>query len=424
MAEQPPQDDPRWDDYIPEPPDTHTNIRVLPSAQGMKQTPRQRPTFEDPLAGLRILPSIVMRGKDTILAEAQRPIEYVWHEITVLGTVNLIAGPPAEGKTTLLFLLLACRMQDTPTYFLGRNVLPSPPGRYIVLIEAEHSDGGTARKLIQSLETLGFGFEGLDKVLIIARKAVRIGDQAWSEVAFLVSLGLVSDIAVDTLARASAGEANDEGAQAEIFDSIAQTIERAPTASDRPTVWLVAHSRKNDRTGGLGDVSGSTQRTGQSDTVILVEGTKVDGETVSSKVSFPKLREPPDLYPKPVTFSILRDLNGKRRLSSDTLDRLDVGKPIEELIWDQLTEPRTKTDLAERLKRSKEDIAKAVDNLFAAGRLSGAEVSYPGSRRTYKGIQRRLEKASGLSSGPRAFRDASGRQWDDVADQDGSIGND
>lgn len=396
---------------------THVNVRVL---NGGASKAKQRPTFEDPLAGLRILPAIVMRGRDTIIEEAKRPIEYVWHEISVLGTVNLIAGPPAEGKTTMLFLLLACRMQSTPQHFLGRTVLPVPQGKYIVLIEAEHSDGGTARKLIQSLDTLGFAYDGLDKVLIIARKAVRIGDQAWAEVAFLVSLGLVSDIAVDTLARASAGEANDEGAQAAIFDSIARTIERAPTASDRPTVWLVAHSKKNDRTGGLGDVSGSTQRTGQSDTVILVEGTKVDGETVSSKVSFPKLREPPDLYPKPVTFSIVREPDGRRRLSSDTLDRLDVGKPLEELIWDQLTEPRTKKNLAERLKRSFDDVKAAVDNLFSAGRLQGAKVKGANGQ-LYSAIARKLENPSGLSSGPRFHRDATGTQWDGVADNDDSI---
>lgn len=407
MALEPPKDDPRFADD-----DAPPKVRVLNGGA------KERPTAKDPLAGLRILPGIVMRGRQAIIDEAKKPIEYVWHEIAVLGTVNLIAGPPAEGKTTLLFLLLACRMAPSPTHFLGRSLLPSPPGKFIVLIEAEHSDGGTARKLIQSLDVMGIDYAGLDKLLVIARKAVKIGDQAWSEIAFLVSLGLVSDIAVDTLARAAPADANNEAEQTEIFDTIAQTIERGPLAADRPTVWLVAHSRKNDRTGSLGDVSGSTQRTGQSDTVILVEGTKVDGETVSSKVTFPKLREPPDLYPKPVTFGIVRDPDGKRRLSSDTLDHLDAGKPLEELIWDQLTEPRTKSDLAERLKRSRADVAAAVETLFAAGRLSGAQVSYPGSHRSYSGIARRTVGASGLSSGRATETDASGRDWDGVADND------
>lgn len=359
------------------------------------------PTAEDPMLGLAILPKIVMRGRENILAEAKKPIEYVWHEIAVAGTVNLIAGPPAEGKTTLLFLLLACRMSPTPKPFLGRVVLPSPPGKFVVLIEAEHSDGGTARKLIQSFETVDVSTDGLDKVLVIARKSVKIGDSAWSEVAYLVSLGLVSDIAVDTLARASSADSNNEEAQAEIFETIAMTIERASSALDRPTVWLVAHSKKNDRTGGLGDVSGSTQRTGQSDTVIMVSGTKIEsGETTKSTVTFPKLREPPDIYPKPATFSVLRAPDGKRYLSSDTVTAAELNsKPLEEQVWDQLTEPRTKADLAERLKRSKGDIAEAVNALFAAGRLSGAEVSYPGKNRTYKGIQRRVSILTGTLSG-------------------------
>lgn len=414
MAFEPPKDDPRFaDDYVPEQYDAPSKVVRL---NGSSKT---RPTAEDPLAGLRILPGIVMRGRQAIIDEAKRPIEYVWHEITVLGTVNLIAGPPAEGKTTLLFLLLACRMAPSPQNFLGRMLLPAPQGKFIVLIEAEHSDGGTARKLIQSLDTLNLPQDGLDRLLVIARKAVKIGDQAWAEITFLVSLGLISDIAVDTLARAAPADANNEAEQTEIFDTIAQTIERAPTAPDRPTVWLVAHSRKNDRTGGLGDVSGSTQRTGQSDTVIIVEGTKVDGETVSSKVTFPKLREPPDLYPKPVTFSIVREPDGRRRLSSDTLDSLDAGKPLEELIWDQLTEPRTKSDLAERLKRSREDVNAAVDALFAAGQLVGAQVTYKATGRSYKGIARKIPgNPSGLSSGPALNRTPTGREWDGVADND------
>lgn len=377
------------------------------------------PTAADPMQGLAILPGIVLRGRQAIIDEAAKPIEYVWHEIAVAGTVNLIAGPPAEGKTTLLFLLLACRMAPSPMPFLGRMVVPSPVGKYVVLIEAEHSDGGTARKLIQSFETVNVSTDGLDKVLIIARKSVKIGDPAWNEVAYLVSLGLVSDIAIDTLARASSADSNNEEAQAEIFETIAMTIERATNAPDRPTVWLVAHTRKNDKTGGLGDVSGSTQRTGQSDTVIMVNGTKLEsGETTKSTVTFPKLREPPDIYPKPATFSVLRAPDGRRYLSADTCTAAELAaKPLEELIWDQLTEPRTKKDLAERLKRSYEDIADAVNNLFSASRLQGAQVKYANGR-SYKGIARRAENASGPASGPGVQRDLIGTQWDGYADDD------
>ncbi len=374
-----------------------------PSATVLKWIGKGRPTptAADPMLGLAILPGIVLRGRDAIIAKAKEPIEYVWHEIAVAGTVNLIAGPPAEGKTTLLFLLLACRMAATPMPFLGRMVMPSPVGKFVVLIEAEHSDGGTARKLIQSFETVGVSTDGLDKVLIIARKSVKIGDPAWNEVAYLVSLGLVSDIAIDTLARASSADSNNEEAQAEIFETIAMTIERGATATDHPTVWLVAHTRKNDKTGGLGDVSGSTQRTGQSDTVIMVNGTKLEsGETTKSTVTFPKLREPPDVYPKPATFSVMRSPDGRRYLSSDTVTAAELSaKPLEDLIWDMLTEPRTKKDLAEKLNRSSDHIKAAVDSLFSAGRLSGAKVSYPGTNRSYPGIQRRQAPPSGLSPG-------------------------
>jgi hypothetical protein len=361
-----------------------------------------------------------MRGRDSIIAEAQKPIDYIWHEIAVAGTVNLIAGPPAEGKTTLLFLLLACRMQSTPQPFLGRMLLPAPPGKFVVLIEAEHSDGGTARKLIQSLDTLGLGYEGLDRVLIIARKAVCIGDPAWHEIGLMVSQGLVSDIALDTLARVSGGaDANNEAEQASIFGSIAKTIEMAPDPSDRPTVWLVAHSKKNDRNGGLGDVSGSAQRTGQSDTVIIVEGKKAEsGQTTSSKVTFPKLREPPDNYPQPITFSVLIDAHGKRRLSTDAVTpgvAEQASKPLEELIWDQLTEPRTKSWLAEKLGRNRSDIQSAVDNLFSVNSVCKGMVRY-GNGKEYPGIQRRVENRPGPGPGPAVYPDVTRTFWDGVAD--------
>ncbi len=414
---EPPADDPRFMDDDHDAPPPPRNVRALPTAK------RTLPTADDPLAGLRILPGIVMRGRDAIIAEAMKPIDYVWHEIVVAGTVNLIAGPPAEGKTTLLFLLLACRMQDTVVPFLGRNLIPAPPGKFVVLIEAEHSDGGTARKLMQSLDTLGFSYDGLNRVLVIARKAVMIGDAAWHAIGLMVAQGLVSDIALDTLARVSGGaDANNEAEQASLFGGIAQLIERAPDAIDRPTVWMVAHSKKNDRNGGLGDVSGSAQRTGQSDTVMIVEGKKAEsGQTTSSKVTFPKLREPPDNYPQPLTFSVLMDAQGKRFLSSDAVTpgvAAQAAKPLEELIWDQLTEPRTKSWLKEKLGRSAEDIKKAVDNLFAAGHVGGADVSYPGTKKTYRGIQRRAEKGTGPRPGPGVQQDFTRTAWDGIADNE------
>jgi hypothetical protein len=408
----------RFDDEL-EPDEQPSEVRKITNGKA-----KERPTAKDPLAGLRVLPSIVLRGRDAILEKAGECIDYVWHEIAVAGTVNLIAGPPAEGKTTLLFLLLACRMAPSPMPLLGRLVVPSPPGKWIVLIEAEHSDGGTARKLIQSFETLQIDTKGLEKILIIARKSVKIGDQAWSEIAYLVSLGLISDIAVDTLARASSADSNNEEEQAAIFETIAQTIERAPLAVDRPTVWLVAHTRKGDRAAGLGlaDVSGSTQRAGQSDTVILVTGTKeASGETTKSTITYPKLREPPDIYPKPATFSIIRDPDGKRRLSTDQVTAAELAtKPLEELIWDQLTEPRTKKWLAEKLGRSGAHIQDAVDNLFAAGRLTGATVTYPGTKKGYSGIARKVvQPGAGLPPGLEpsgTLPGLSGTDWYDNGD--------
>jgi hypothetical protein len=129
-------------------------------------------------------------------------------------------------------------------------------------------------------------------------------------------------------------------------------------------VWANAHTRKNGNTGGLEDVSGSTQRTGQADTVLMLKGEKVDGRTVSTRVTFAKLREDPDDFPMPVTFSIC---DGRVQISS-TME--DDTRPLEAQIVDQLhTGGKTKNALCSALKRSGKDIEGALTILFTAGSI-------------------------------------------------------
>lgn len=331
------------------------------------------PSVSAPLRGLEHLGKLAVFGRDALRALAAAPVAYAWRDIAVAGTVTLIAGPPAEGKTTLLFLLLAARLTTgDPVTLLGRVVTPAPAGQYVVLIEGEHSEGSTARKMLRMMALLGVDDVALDRLIVVARKAVKLGSPAWLDVVKLTKAGLVSDIALDTIARVAPGDANDEREQVAIFDIVAQAIESAPDGGDeKPSAWAVAHTRKGEAAS-LEDVSGSAQRVGQADTVALVKGEKVDGRTVSTTVTFAKLREDPDVYPLPVTFAIVKDDDGARL---ETGGKDEDGRPLEVRILEQLAAgPKTKTGIVKALHRNLRDVEPAITALFAARRIRSAEV--------------------------------------------------
>lgn len=334
--------------------------------RGVTWDGRGEPLEVDPLAGLQHLAPIALVGREKILELARQVTRYCWRDIVVAGTVVLIAGAPAEGKTTLLFLILMARANTGEALsLLGRDVQPAPPGQWLVVIEGEHSEASTARKLVRSLRLLGLTDDALERVIVVARKSVLLGSPQWQDVGELVARGLVSDIAIDTVARIAPADGNDEKQQVAIFSAVAEVIERAPAGMDGPICWLVAHTRKNNTTGDLADVAGSVQRVGQADTVLLVKGEKVDGRTVSSKVTFAKLREDPDEFPQPVSFSIVTGASGAPVLTTDVSAAKDDG-PLEQRILAQLElGPKTKKTLCTALGRSGTDIEAALTTLFA-----------------------------------------------------------
>lgn len=336
------------------------------------------PTEADPLRGLDALARVAVLGREQFLRLASEPVDYLWQDLVVGGTIVVIAGAPGEGKTTLLFLLLAARLHyGGPVTLLDRLIVPAARGRYVVLVEGEHGESSAARKLIRSFELLGLDNAGLDRLILIARKAVRLGSPEWADVARLVAVGLVSDIALDTVARVAPANADNEAEQVAIFDLVAQTIEGAPEGR-RPTAWALAHTRKNG-TGGLADVSGSAQRTGQADSVLMLKAEKVDGRVAEVTVTFEKLREPPDEHPGPATFAI--DAGGLRQGPMGRKDAEDA-RPLEERILEQLTSaPRTLNDLAMRLRRSKADVDAAITVLFGERRIQATQLKVRGQQR-------------------------------------------
>jgi hypothetical protein len=258
----------------------------------------------DPLVGLAHLAPIAVVGADRLRALAAQPVDWVWRDYAVNGTIVVMAGPPSGGKTTLLFLVLLARAASGQITLLDRSIAPAPPGRYVVLIEGEHGEASAARKLVKSAGLLKLSDAALDRIIVVARKAVTLGSDAWKDVEKLIERGRVSDLAIDTLARVAPGDANSEAEQAQIFDSVARAIELAPIGA-QPVAWLVAHTRK-DSAADLDDVSGSTQRVGQADSVIMVrpERDKVTKQVTASTIVLLKAREDPETYPDAATLTI------------------------------------------------------------------------------------------------------------------------
>jgi hypothetical protein len=331
------------------------------------------PTADHPLRGLEHLSKVAVLGREALLALATAPIVYVWNGIALVGIIVVIAGGVGSGKTTLLFFVLVARANTGDAIkVLGREVTPAPAGTFVVLIEGEHSESSAARKLVKSCRLLGIDESALDRIIIVARKDARIGSPVWQDVEKLIAAGLVSDVALDTLARVAPGDANDEREQVQIFNLIATAIERSPSVATRPVVWPVAHTRK-DAGDDLDGVSGSAQRTGQADTVLMVRAEKRDGKVISSRVTFAKLREEPDDYPGPVEFTVTKD-----RLIEST-SATDDGRPLEERILECCRlGPQTKGALKAKLGRSNDDIEGAITNLFAAHQITTADVTVRG----------------------------------------------
>jgi hypothetical protein len=348
-------------------------------------TPLEGPTTDNPLRGLKQLGKVAVIGRERLRELAAAPTPYVWNQIAVAATIVLFAAGPGEGKTTLLFLVLAARLnRGAAVFVLGRRVEPAPAAMWLVLIEGEHAESSAARKLLRSTSLLGVDDAALERVILVARKAVRLGSPEWDDVVTLVAAGLVSDIAIDTIARVAPSDSDSEREQTAIFDQVAQAIDAAPSDETKPMVWACAHTKKNGRTGDVSDVAGSAQRTGQADSVLMLAGDKVEGRTVSTKVTFAKLREEPDEYPLPVTFAIAGD-EVKVSTSRDADDR-----PLEARILEQLElGARTKTALASALGRNRNDIETALSSLFAARRITSTTLVVRG--REHKAFALRID---------------------------------
>jgi len=354
------------------------------------------PYSADPLQGLKHLGPLAIVGAGRIRELASRPIEWAWQDYATRSSICALAGPTTGGKTTLLFLLLLARATaGAPIKLLDREVTPAPIGQWIVLIEGEHGEGSAARKVIKATRLLGLGDDAattaLDRIILIARKDVKIDSLEWLDVRKLIKAGLVSDLALDTIARVAPADANSEADQVKIFDSVAKAIELAPTAAAQPVVWLVAHTRKGGATE-LEDVSGSTQRVGQSDSVIMVtpERDPTTHQVMSSTITLMKAREDVDNPPVPMQLVIA---DGKATWSakgaSGAMKLPDGVSSLERKILEFLSkqnELRSSSYIATAISRDPAKVKDALESLFRAGHAESVEKGVTYNGRNFDGF--------------------------------------
>jgi hypothetical protein len=345
---------------------------------------RLEPTASDPLAGLEHLARVAVVGRQRIAELADRPVVWLWDFIATAGLTILLAAGAGRGKSTLIFLLVIARAnRGEAVKVLGHTVAPAPDGRFVVVIENEHSDESAARILRKSCVLLGIDEAALDRVILVARGNVRLGSAAWGDIERLIAAGLVSDVVLDTLARctpSTSSDSNDEQAQVATFDCIARAIGLAPTPDARPTFWIAAHVRKCDGMPTLNDVSGSMQRVGQADVVLLMGGNCTGERVTSVTVAFGKVREKDaDDWPKPVEYSVR---GGRIVLANAPADE-DDKQPLEDRILARLElGGQTKNALATKLGRNKAQVDEALSALFAARRIRTSSKALGG--RTFK----------------------------------------
>lgn len=340
---------------------------------------RLGPCVDQPLRGCVELAKIALVGETAILEEALRPVPWSWDGVWARSTVLYLAGPPGGGKTTLLFLLSVCLMADRPTMLLNRMVTPMDPGQVLVLVEGEHGPGSTSRKLVAACTTMGLSTAVLDRVVILARKSVLIGDGRWGEVVRMIAAGVVGCVAIDTLGRCAPSDSNSEQEQTRVFELLVRAIEAGPIVagtgpeprepvSRQPGMVVLGHVKKGQGTYDVEDVSGSAARAGQADTIGLVIPNKEDAVIRSTTVYWPKVRDG-DEPALPVTYEIRARVLSLVDRPSKKADGVDADA-LCSLVGE--VPGRSGNWLAKEMGKRKETVLATLQSLKSAGRVRRA----------------------------------------------------
>lgn len=352
---------------------------------------------EGPLRGLAHLARVATVGYAALVAETADPIRWVWRGVISEANHVEVSGPSGGGKTTVSTLFAAALANPgAPVELFGRVIEPVRPGQFVVFVEEENGKHSLRKKMETACRVLGLPIaETLDRVIFLVRRNVRVGDAVWNDLVELGRRGGIGAVFIDSRARVLRnGESNSEEDQAAVADALFALIEAA-----RAPAFVVSHTRKGSASS-IEDLAGSLQRGAGADVILMVEAKRdTGGRVLASTLTCVKIRDDVEEHPAPMEFTIGRDAAGAPALTSTVPAEDD--RPLEERILEVLERDGalTRSDLAQRLGRSRADVQPALDTLFAAERLRGARVRKKNGQE-YAAID--LRRARGRSNSDRS----------------------
>lgn len=271
-----------------------------------------------------VLRRIAISGYEASRAVLAEPVPWIWGHIVASTHAVEVCGGTGSGKTTLAALLVAARANTgAPVRVLGHEVEPAPAGKKILAVLEENAKQSSVAQIDRACEVLGLDPRATwSRIVLLARAGVRARwlssddaeavaalrnpRDAWTAILATAQAGVWGLIVLDTRAKilGGFGASKDEESQAEAARIVTSLVEAAGCA-----VLVLSHERKGGAAGGddLDAVSGSVQRAGGADVVLVVRAERERGRVMASTVTLAKQRD--DLggeWPEPMTFALAR----------------------------------------------------------------------------------------------------------------------
>jgi energy-coupling factor transporter ATP-binding protein EcfA2 len=350
------------------------------------------------------LARLAITGYDASRRVIREPIAWTWRGIIARTHAVEICGQTGSGKSTFTTLLAVAvaNPTSTPVALLGHEVTPAPEGQRVLIVNEENSRQSAVALIDRAIEILALpARETWARIVLVSRgnvaahwiedndddtseddertdedrdRAVRARlhdpSTAWEAIIAAAYAGAWAFIVLDTRAKIlRLGETNSEDAQADASRMLTQLVESA-----RCAVAVASHTRKGATGDDLDDVSGSAQRAGGADVIILASAERTKGKVTATKLVVAKLRDSDgDEHPEPMRFTVAK-IAGAWKLTTEASD--DDKDPAHERIYRHLRDAQAEqsnNDIRRALGLSGATVREAIKMLRAARRVKSRE---------------------------------------------------